>query len=136
MIKVTNRIKVDMKKRQYKLLKEYFEKYGRRGNPRNDNDREIIERLYYMYSKLPADIERFEMLALMDEKQEELKSLGYPVATMVKIGAETRSLEEIAAGYKRNAKARPKMPMAKEFATMYSDMVKEYSIGGKYNGAK
>lgn len=136
MIKVTNRIKVDIKKREYKLLKEYFGKYGRKGNPRNDNDREIIEKLYYMYSKLPADIERFEMLALMDEKQEELKNLGCPVATIVKIGAETRSLEEIATGYKRNAKARPKMPMAKEFAAMYSDMVKEYSIGGKYNGAK
>ena len=28
MIKVTNRIKVDIKKREYKLLKEYFGKYG------------------------------------------------------------------------------------------------------------
>ena len=49
-----------------------------------------------MYKALPEDIKRFKELALLDEKRAELEMEGIPMPEVIKVGSETRSLEEIA----------------------------------------
>ena len=125
MIKVTNAIKVDMKERQYEILKDYFTKY--KDGKSNGKWFEHNQFLKEMYKALPEDIKRFKELALLDEKRAEFEMEGIPMPEVIKVGSETRSLEEIAYLYERGYKSCYDKPLAKEFANMYKEMVEYYT---------
>lgn len=132
-IKMTNEIKADMKKRQYNILKKFFDDnfddiLDSTKNNKYNNYIHIIKALHHAYFELPNEIKKFEDLAKMDLEFENLKKKGYKVPNILRLNSETRTLEEIANEFRFAYYLDKNKPCSKEFYLMYRDMVNEYGV--------
>lgn len=130
-IKMTNEIKADMKERQYKILEKYFEKnldkfLEQRLDEEDKKHINLISKMHQAYLELPAEIEKFKNLAILDSKFEESKKLGIKVPKIMRLNSETRTLEEIAQEYRTAYELDPNRPFIKEFVNMYEDLIEKY----------
>lgn len=114
---ITNAIKVEMKKGQYKILDDFFKS----GKSEKVDEKYIIhaKKLYRLYKALPEDIEYFEGLAKLDE-------MNYGT-TIIRLNAEEKTLEEVAGAYRHSYSQNPDLPTLKEMVDLYNSLEQKYS---------
>lgn len=82
--------------------------------------------MHKAYLELPAEIEKFENLAKLDKEFEKAKKLGLNIPEIFRINSETRTLEEIAQGYRDGYYLDPEKPFLKELVQMYDELIEKY----------